>query len=382
MPTQQAMPVCKFMIQNPSPGLRAGLCLLAALAMLAPAVKAAEGVELLEDPQFAQGFGAGWYYGLQRDNGPTRLRVAETGYRDISPLKVNLIPDGPVAPESTKNYPWDFEEGLHHDFTNSEGKRVKELHEHRFVVNHKLEANRPDLLQFAQFNNQGLKRDSPERDKKLVKRITSNRKDSIRVYYNSQNDLRNVATNYIPKFARDTWPHLLLNQVVKNQPKMADFERIDLSFDFKVGRLKQLSTWPEGIKDAGSSAMNLKFMLFLRQIEHPERALFVGMMLQTSKPDHYKEHFALEQHGTAFYRESITKYQDVPKIGQRYTVRREIKDLLRQALAKCHALDPDLPTDPDAYYLSIFSLGWEGLGHWDAEFDLHNLSLKGVPRVP
>ncbi|RPJ35380.1 MAG: hypothetical protein EHM17_02815 [Verrucomicrobiaceae bacterium] len=202
------------------------------------------------------------------------------------------------------------------------------------------------------------------------------------MHYNTQNDLHNVAINYVPKFARDTWPHLPLNQVVRNQPEMADYERLDLSLDFKVNRLDQLSTWPNGIKDAGSSAMNLKFMLFLRQIAHPERALFVGMMLQTSKPEHYKEHFALEQHGTAFYRESITMYQDVPKIGQPYTVRREIKSLLRQALEKCHTLDPDLPTDPDAYYLSFFSLGWEGLGHWDAEFDLGNLSLKRVPKKP
>ncbi|RPJ35379.1 MAG: hypothetical protein EHM17_02810 [Verrucomicrobiaceae bacterium] len=134
--------------------------------------RAADAVELLEDPQFAQGFGAGWYYGLQEEKGPMRLRVTQTGYRDISPYKMKLIPDGPVEPGSTKDYPWDFEEGLHHDFTDSEGKRVGELHAHRFVVNHKLEANRPDLLQFAQFNNQGLAPDSPERDKKVVKRTT------------------------------------------------------------------------------------------------------------------------------------------------------------------------------------------------------------------
>lgn len=60
-------------------------------------------------------------------------------YRDISPWQVHLIPDGPVAKVGVKTHPWDFQEGLHHNFKDQTGNQIRELHALRLVVNHTLE---------------------------------------------------------------------------------------------------------------------------------------------------------------------------------------------------------------------------------------------------
>ena len=334
-------------------------------------------VELIEDTKFAEGFGASWYYG-SKFSGPRHREGRVLAYRSIpAPDEAWLIPGQKVS-ELTKpiEHPWDFEEGLHHDYTDPiTNKPVSELHRHRFVVNHKLEADTPDKLQFAQFNNEGLKPGDPDWNTRFVKRITSNRKGTIHVEYNSQNEIRNAAEVQTSKWARDTWPHLLLNQTFKDMPKLRDFERLDMQMTFRVDKLNRLSPW---LNDAAS--MNFKYMFFLRQIEDPDKALFVGMMLQTSKPEHYKPLTAAEQHGAVFSRESITQYGPVPEIGETRTVKRELIDHVRKTLIEANKLDPKLSTDPDDYYLFNIAIGWEGLGHWEADFVMKDLSLKGIPR--
>ena len=174
--------------------------------------KSAASVPLLSDTAFAEGFGAAFIYGKRDENGTVR------SYRDIAPFQVHLIPEGPVKTLPTfKTHPWDFQEGLHHNYTNQRGEYVRELHAHRLVVNHVIEANTSEKLQFAQFNNDGLAKDDPQRDSKLVKRITSDRHGTLRLHYNSQNEIRNAATAHTAQWARDTWPHLLVRGLVVEQ---------------------------------------------------------------------------------------------------------------------------------------------------------------------
>ena len=73
-----------------------------------------------------------------------------------------------------------------------------------------------------------------------VKRITTDRHGTIRLYYNTQNDLRNAATEHTAKWARDTWPHLLLNQTFDTLPRLRDIRRLDLRLDFQVHQLRRL----------------------------------------------------------------------------------------------------------------------------------------------
>ena len=122
------------------------ICLLTAQVGISGALSADE---LFRDTAFAEGFGQARNLGVFDSSGNTaRL----TGYRDIAPFQVYLIPEGPVRSGDTRTHPWEFEEGFHVDFVDESGKRVAELFEHRLAVNHTIETNTADSLQFAQFN--------------------------------------------------------------------------------------------------------------------------------------------------------------------------------------------------------------------------------------
>ena len=153
-----------------------------------------EHVSLLKDVNFSEGFGAAFIYGSEYSGGRRPPLGDVLKYRDISPWQVHLIPDGPLKKVGIKTHPWDFQEGLHHNFKDKAGKLVRELHAHRLVVNHTIEENSPERLQFAQFNNYGLKKNDPSRDTRLVKRVTTDRHGTLRLYYNSQHEIRNVGS--------------------------------------------------------------------------------------------------------------------------------------------------------------------------------------------
>lgn len=125
--------------------------------------------------------------------------------------------------------------------------------------------------------------------------------------------------------------------------------------------------------------MNLNFMFFLREVARPDHKLFAGMMLQSSRESNYTPHLGVEQHGTVFYRDSIARYRPRPEIGESCSIAREIKSLIREALAEARRTQPGLSADPDDYYLFNFSLGWEGLGHWEADCEVSDLSLIASP---
>lgn len=323
-------------------------------------------VALLADTAFAEGFGAAFIYGKRDEDGTVR------SYRDIAPWQIHLIPEGPVkALPEFKTHPWDFQEGLHHNYTNKRGEHVRELHAHRLVVNHVLEVNTPEKLQFAQFNNDGLAKDDPQRDTKLVKRITSDRHGTLRIHYNSQNEIRNAATAHTAEWARDTWPHLLVNQRFEPAIAIAAHSRLDFKVSFQVDEMKRLSPWP----GAKRSSMNLNFMFHLKHRTDPAQKLFVGMMLFTSSDSKYQPHLGVEQHGMVFYRESVTRDQPKPEFGQRRTVTRELRDMIKTALKQAHEKQPILSTNPDDFHLSNFSVGLEGMGHWLTDCVISDLSL-------
>ncbi len=332
-----------------------------------PAPKA---VPLLADTAFAEGFGAAFIYGKRDDDGVVR------SYRDIAPWQAHLIPEGPVKNlASFQTHSWDFQEGLHHNYTNKRGEYVRELHTHRLVVNHVIEVNTPEKLQFAQFNNDGLAKDDPQRNTKLVKRITSDRRGTLRLHYNSQNEIRNAATAHTAQWARDTWPHLLVNQRFDQPIAIADYAQLDFAVSFQVAEMKRLSPWP----GANRSSMNLNFMFHLKHRTDPAQKLFVGMMLYTSSDSKYQPHLGVEQHGMVFYRESVTRDQPQPELGQRRTITRELRDMIGEALKQGHEKHPALSTNPDDFLLANFSIGLEGMGHWQTECEISDLSFEGQP---
>ena len=329
---------------------------LVALALSAYACQAAEdasaaaGKELLADTAFASGFGVGGW------------AVVE-----MSPHKARPIPD------DGKPKAWEFGEGAHRNFTDASGKHVDALYEHLLVVNHVLEADRPDCLSFAQYNNYGLSRDDPRFGTRLVKRVESDRHGTIRLYYNTKNEIWNAATAYAPQYADDLWPHLLLWQTLREEPRLADWGRIDLSFDVTLVSQAALSDW------LPSREMCLMLYVMLRDEQTEEHdSLWVGLMVQSSNMEkNYCEHIGREQHGDVFYRDTITNYGPPPLVGRPREVSLDVKALTRKAIARFDDVHATLSRDPDAYSMQVFNFGWEALGHWESEITVSGLSLYG-----
>lgn len=353
--------------------------LLFALLLSRPA-QGAE-IQLLQDTRFAEGFGAAFIYGKEYSGGRRPPQGKFTAYRDIHPWQVHLIPDGPIGQVGATTHPWDFQEGYHNRYRNKRGQFVQELHAHRLVVNHLIETNTPNKLQFVQYNNDGLPKGDPRRNTRLVKRVTTDRQGNLRIFYNSQNEIRNAAISHSARWARDTWPHFLVNQRFLDPIPLEDFDRLDFSVTYQVDRMKKLSNWPNMIKRAARSGMNLKFMFFLRNRSNLDQKLFAGMMLYTSRPKAWAPHLGVEQHGNVFYRESVAPDgKNTPKLGESRSVTRELKTMLTEAIRQAREKQPELSADLESYALYNFSIGFEGMGHWEAEALISNLALSGNSR--
>jgi hypothetical protein len=130
--------------------------------------------------------------------------------------------------------------------------------------------------------------------------------------------------------------------------------------------------------------MNLQCFFLLREVRQPDRMLWVGMLLHASDPGNYFLHTALEQWGTVFHREPVTLSGPAPGLNEPRTVSCELKALTRRALAAAARKHPDkkLSGSADDYYLSLFNVGWEGIGHWETEAELSGLSLKRHSKTP
>ena len=76
----------------------------------------------------------------------------------------------------------------------------------------------------------------------------------------------------------------------------------------------------------------------------------------------------------------VRSYRDQPQpeLGQKRTVSRELRDMITTALRQAHEKQPALSTDPDDFMLSNFSIGLEGLGHWETDCEISGLSLSGT----
>ena len=193
-------------------------------------------------------------------------------YRVITPYQVHRIPEGPVQPGDVAEHPWDFEEGLHVNFLDTDGQRVAELHEHRLMANHVLEINNTEQLQFAQYDNHGLTPGDSRRNQRLVKRVSTDRRGTIRLHYNSAHEVRNAATAYSAAFATDSWPHMLLVQRFPEPIRLDDFERIDFTLDYQVVLLRQLSDWPA--RGSGVPARHESAALFFPPRDRASRARY------------------------------------------------------------------------------------------------------------
>jgi hypothetical protein len=164
--------------------------------------------------------------------------------------------------------------------------------------------------------------------------------------------------------------------------RLLDFESINLSVTIRVDTMQRLSNWPNAVPGAARSGMNLKFMFFLRNPDNLDQKLFAGMMLFASNEKRYVPYLGIEQHGTVFYRDTITSDgRAIPGLGESQSAEVDVRALVAEALRLGREKQPGLSADIDDYAIYNFSIGFEGMGHWESTAEISNLSLIGTART-
>jgi hypothetical protein len=308
--------------------------------------------ELLKDTEFAAGFSAKW---------PAKSLKGEA----------KAIPDGIEEGKS-----WYLFEGVHRDYEDEFGEHMADLQEHRLTVNHEMEENSPSCLRLAQYNNYKLASDDPNRNKRLIRRLESNKQGTLQLYFNTANEIRNAAINYTPPWAHDCWPHYLIIQDPSAPLPLVGVDKVIVSFSFQVLQSNQLSTWPTGLPESHESDITIPSYIKLQHREHPDQHIYVGTMLFSNHPHQMNPVIAREQVGVVFYRRLPDDWKDFPAIGEKRRAQFDVKQLLREAITRFERIGADLCIDPDAYDIVSVNFGWEIIGHWESELVLSDISVR------
>jgi hypothetical protein len=155
--------------------------------------------EILKDTKFANGFGACWWAGKDYVSGGVNALCSS--YKPIIGYTVNLIPstdpNKSVLENNVDKY-WEFNEGFHKNYTDENGKFIDELYPNYLTINREIIKNDNSGLIVRQLNpNTG----------QIIKQVNSDKQGKITLYYNTKNEIRNIANKYNSEFANDTWPH-------------------------------------------------------------------------------------------------------------------------------------------------------------------------------
>jgi hypothetical protein len=295
----------------------------------------------------------------------TRFAIGFCG----SPSEV--IPPGSAGPKA-----WRLNEGVHRDYTDEFGRHVEMLTEHRMVVNHVMAEDTPQSLCVCQYNNRGMKNGDPRWNSRLIRRLRSDRRGTVRMYFNTANEIRNAATGYGSKWANDTWPHFLFEQSMDPPRLLADVRRIDLSFDVRILSAGSLPTRVPGM--TGPGTLTVPTYCHLRERDRPDHTLYVGHMLYSDRDGDMNPFIGREQYGVVFYRRMPDNWDGVPEIGEKRRCVSDIKSLVREVIAR-YDEGVALSRNADDYLLDGWNFGYEIIGHWEAELELSNVSLRAVP---
>ncbi len=374
-----------------------------------------EGTELFCDPNFtafgpAEALGAEWEKNSQTHLGRiTKYRaVSEPLY--IIPLGKATEEDGVTAVKESENVHWNFIEGEKYGITDPAGNKVSELLDFRMSVRSQIVENTQNRLLFEQYNDYLHERypeQYPESSPKLVKRVETDKKGTIKLAYNSYNDISNAAYNFSSQFARNTWPHLYLNQDFHEPVDLAKYEKLTLQVTVKVNRATAVNRWPEGESDRfdqpavpeGQPRVSVAQVqgYFLLRDKVGTDCWFVGISFYSSNASDRTEVFTYEQHGVPFYRIGLAQDQgeyydmkgEIIDVGGQTTVSYDLTRQMRYVLDRKMLVDekfahgginPYYGKTLDDYVIAGYHIGWENVGNWDCEAEVSNLSLRGVEK--
>lgn len=375
-----------------------------------------EGYEhLLLDRKFTRGFGCSWNLGaIFTENDPFVKKGYVQYYHDIG-KPIYVLPQGiATTGEGDGTYikangleddvSWEFEEGYKSDFVDPEGKGPFALQDFRLCVNSVVEENTSDSLVIKQYNDylhENYPEKYPQSDPKLVKTINSNRNGKIVISYNSYNDISNAAYGYLPEFAQNTWPHLLLHQNFREDIDMAKFSSIEFSLTVKVNKAECINDWPKGESDrfdqpipetpvVTSPETTLQTYFFVRSKKNLNLGAFIGVMLSSSNLSQKNDYLGIEQNGTDFFRvglgspagENFDFEGDWVFPGEQTTMSMDLRKYIDYVLTtQFKNSEPNSKwygVGIDDVVLSFFNIGYEYVGNWDCEYELSNLWARGI----
>lgn len=349
-------------------------------------IHAASPVELLKDTQFANGFGACFWFGQNYTPGPEWLKMGLCqAYRPSVAPYIKVIPDNDpskTVAQNNENKYWEFNDGIHENYTREDGVHINELLDHKLNYNYQLLDNGPNILNISQTNPA----------KGIVKQVSTNKNGKIYFHYNSKNDFRNIANTYLPTFAYDTWPTFQISQKFRTIIDLANYDDLTVSLQPKIYKWDWLPGWPY----SNEVDKSLNLYTFIREKDYP-RGMFVGMALYTTDILHnhvfpdghidnlypYTPLYDLDQLGQGFYRDDVRLYGGPAAVSpaEYKTIHFNLLQLIDKALITGNVKRPDgSQRTHDDYILQNFDLGIEGLGYFDVSYDIQNVSITGTEK--
>lgn len=363
-------------------------------------------LQLLSDAAFSNGFRAFWTCSdfdgddsLVLGNCIANYPPYANGYTIPygQTYAVHSWPDTGAPNDSNKF--WDFNEGVHENFTTPYGyyfpfgaggtfTLASELAVHRLEANqattpqgisgglYGYSANQIWLQSMNNLSSADLHYNG------LVRTAISNRGGTLLTYMNTQNEIRNVATDNSSTFAYDSWPHFHIEQNFKQLIDLAALSQLNLNVTVQIWPVNMM---PNTIPGNTFSAAGWGFNFMLRRKDNPYVVLFLGytpysIWSTTSSPPDYQEYFGAEQFGQAMYRGNPNDLGGpiVPNASAR-TITVELRALMNKAIAKANGALGGYTLDD--YYLASVGFGWETIGYEEVSSQISALSLWGLPRV-
>jgi hypothetical protein len=302
------------------------------------------------------------------------------------------------SPSDYNKY-WDFNEGIHENFTTPYGYTFPFDSQGNFTLAndlavHRLEANQATTAQgisgglygltatqiFLQSMN-NLSSADPNFNS-LVRTVVSNRSGTLMTYMNTRNEIRNVATYNGAQFAYDTWPHFHIEQNFKQLIDLATLSQVNLSVNVQIWPVNMM---PNTIPGNTFSAAGWGLNFTLRRKDNPDIVVFLGytpysVWSTTNSPPDYEEYFGGDQFDQALYRGNPNDLGGpIASNGSVRTITIELRELMNKAIAKAGGnLGPYVLDD---YYLAAVGFGWETMGYEEVTSQISAVSLYGLPKT-
>ena len=278
------------------------------------------------------------------------------------------------------------------EYINFASALVERYWDNKLNVNPIDVVNNNNLLKVTKYNMQ--KKDY--QNYKMAE-VTTNKNGSLTMWNNSANHPQISKNVYYNNPDMECWPALYLFQNFKTQVPLSSFEKVQVSFDIVLEKVKHTPSGREGrvISDTngfGDVTLNdeagLTVQIFYRN-KFDQSKMFYTMLRLYSSEGTYFQHMDGDYFGAVFYwpeQSSATgmEYGEFPlTIGKKAKVSFDAKALLAKGMeiAMDNPRFAELSSSVNDYNIDGFYLGWEYLGDFETQFTVSNLKATGAEKI-